>query len=252
MHTIKLTVSLSTLRAARTHAAEKDIRYYLNGVYLDTTRGKVVATNGHRMIVVAAPGVIHGHIREVMPPHTRAGIIIPNDAIDSALKLYSGMYARGKSLANVDVPITLNWTREPDKTRDGVHVIGAPAGTIGVPNGGTIGFEPVDGTFPEWRRVMPQPESVGATQPAILNWRLVAEACEAFEILRDVPKNKSGQIAVRIHTRGNDSAIVTDGQEGAVVIIMPLRNDMHADAVPVALREALADTPAPKSESVAA
>lgn len=248
-HTINLTVSLSTLRAARTHAADGDVRYYLNGVYLDTSRGKVVATDGHRLILIAAPGVNHAYIREGMPPHTRAGVIIPNDAIDAALKLYGGMYARGKALANVDVPVTISWTREPDPTRDSVHVIGRPQGTIGVPNGGTIGFQPIDGIFSEWPRVVPQPESIGDLQPAILNWRYVAQACEAFEILRDVPKKKTGAHPIRIHTRGTDSAVVTDGQEGAVVIVMPQRNDMHAEAVPVALREAHTPTPAPKVDA---
>ena len=150
-HVINLTVSLATLRAARTHAAESDVRYYLNGVFLDTARGKVVATDGHRMLVVSAPGVNHAYIREGMPPHTRAGVIIPNEAIDAALKLYSGQYARGKALADVDVPVTLTWTRTPDPERDSAHVIGRPQGTIAAPTGGKNGFEAVDGVFPDWR-----------------------------------------------------------------------------------------------------
>jgi DNA polymerase III sliding clamp (beta) subunit (PCNA family) len=51
MSTINL--SLSQLRAALLIAAKQDVRYYLNGVYVecDSIRTRVVATNGHMMYV---------------------------------------------------------------------------------------------------------------------------------------------------------------------------------------------------------
>ena len=94
-----LTVSLSTLRAARTHSADKDIRSYLCGVYLDTAHGFVVATDGHRMLTAVEPGVrLDG----------AAPVIIPNDTVDAALKQFAGEYGRGKPLGAVDVSITVD------------------------------------------------------------------------------------------------------------------------------------------------
>jgi len=93
-----LTVSLATLRAARTHTAEKDVRYYLQGVYLDTAAGKVVATDGHRLFAANARGVKSNY----------PAVIIPNETIDAALKQFTGEYARGKSLGAVDVTVTVD------------------------------------------------------------------------------------------------------------------------------------------------
>jgi len=227
---LNLTISLATLRAARTHTAEGDIRSYLNGVYLDVTTGKVVATDGHRMLVISAPGIVHARAydRAVMPPELRAGVIIPNDAIDAALKLYSGEYQRGKRLGDVDVVVTLRWTRELDPTRADVHIIRAPEGTIAVPNGGAVGFRPLDGQFPQWRRVTPAADQLGALELSCTNWQYVADACDAFAILRNKQKKHAGQHAVRIHTRGTSPAIITDGQPDAVAVVMPMRGEIGA------------------------
>jgi hypothetical protein len=247
-----LTVSLSTLRAARTHSADGDIRSYLNGVYLDVTAGKVVATDGHRMLVVSAPDIVHARAydKAVMPPELRAGVIIPNDAIDAALKLYTGEYQRGKRLGDVDVVITLRWVREPDPTREGVHIIRAPEGAIAVPNGGAVGFRPLDGHFPQWRRVMPAADQLGALELSCTNWQYVADACDAFAILRNKQKKHAGQHAVRIHTRGTSPAIITDGQPDAVAVVMPMRGEIGAGALEDALAAAHADTPAPTPADV--
>lgn len=249
---LNLTVSLATLRAARTHTAEGDIRSYLNGVYLDVTAGKVVATDGHRMLVISAPGIVHARAydKAVMPPELRAGVIIPNDAIDAALKLYSGEYQRGKRLGDVDVLVTLRWVRELDPTREGVHIIRQPEGTIAVPNGGAVGFRPLDGQFPQWRRVMPAAGELGALELSCTNWQYVADACDAFAILRNKQKKHAGQHAVRIHTRGTSPAIITDGQPDAVAVVMPMRGDIGAGALEDALAAAHADTPAPTPADV--
>jgi hypothetical protein len=249
---LNLTISLATLRAARTHTAEGDIRSYLNGVYLDVTAGKVVATDGHRMLVISAPGIVHARAydKAVMPPELRAGVIIPNDAIDAALKLYSGEYARGKRLGDVDVAVTLRWVRELDPTRADVHIIRQPEGTLAVPNGGAVGFRPLDGTFPQWRRVMPAADQLGALELSCTNWQYVADACDAFAILRNVSKKAAGQHAVRIHTRGKSPAIITDGQPDAVAVVMPMRGEIGAGALEDALAAAHADTPAPTPADV--
>jgi hypothetical protein len=219
-----LTVSLATLRAARTHAAEKDVRFYLQGVYLDTTAGKVVATDGHRLFAANARGV---------KSHYPA-VIVPNETIDAALKQFTGEYARGKSLGAVDVTVTI----------DESHI------AIGTPTGSVTG-KALDGRFPEWRRVVPKAEDVGEHVPAVLNTQYLADACEALSIARNISKKGAGQHAIRIHMRGTDSTIVADSGADVLVVVMPLRNDLHAETAAVACRMAHDDALAYSAETAA-
>jgi hypothetical protein len=219
-----LTVSLATLRAARTHTAEKDVRYYLQGVYLDTAAGKVVATDGHRLFAANARGVKSNY----------PAVIIPNETIDAALKQFTGEYARGKSLGAVDVTVTV----------DESHL------AIGTPTGSVTG-KALDGRFPEWRRVVPTPDAVGEHVPAVLNTQYLADACEALSIARNVSKKAAGQHAIRIHMRGEFPTIVTDNTIGVLALVMPMRNDLGADVARMACRMAHDDALAYSAETAA-
>jgi hypothetical protein len=211
-----LTVSLAILRAARTHAAEKDIRQYLQGVYLDTAAGKVVATDGHRLFCANARGI----------KSACASVIVPNATLDAALKQFAGDYARGKMLGAADVAITID----------------GPANTLTIttPSGQVTG-QPLDGQYPAYRRVIPTPESVGAPVPAVLNTQYLAEACEALAIARNISKKGAGSHPMRIHTRGTDSAIVADSGADVLVVVMPMRHDLSAETAAVACRMAHED-----------
>jgi hypothetical protein len=219
-----LTVSLATLRAARTHTAEKDVRYYLQGVYLDTTAGKVVATDGHRLFVANARGVKSNY----------PAVIVPNETIDAALKQFTGEYARGKSLGAVDVTVTI----------DESHL------AIGTPTGSVTG-KALDGRFPEWRRVVPKPDAIGAQVPAVLNPRYLTDACEALSIARNLSKKAASQHAIRIHMRGEFPTIVTDNTIGVLALVMPMRNDLGADVARMACRMAHDDALAYSAETAA-
>lgn len=213
-----LTVSLATLRAARTHSADKDVRYYLCGVYLDTKAGKVVATDGHRMLVAHTRGV-----RSAGAP-----VIIPNELLDAALKQFSGEYARGKVLGACDVSIMV----------DGVQ----NSLTIATPTGQVTG-RPLEGIFPEWRRVVPKGDEEGLLDgaPAVLNSDYVTDACAAFAIARNISKATAGQHAVRVLQRGEFPSIVCDRDPDMVVVVMPLRDRMVAEAPIAACRMAHSD-----------
>jgi len=219
-----LTVSLATLRAARTHAAEKDVRYYLQGVYLDTAAGKVVATDGHRLFAANARGVKSNY----------PAVIVPNETLDAALKQFTGEYARGKSLGAVDVTVTV----------DESHI------AIGTPTGSVTG-KAIDGRFPEWRRVVPKPEDIGEQVPAVLNTQYLADACEALSIARNISKKGAGQHAIRIHMRGEFPTIVTDNTIGVLALVMPMRNDLGADVARMACRMAHDDALAYSAETAA-
>ena len=217
-----LTVSLAHLRAARTHAAEKDVRYYLQGVYLDTSAGKIVATDGHRLFAANARGV-----KSAYP-----SVIVPNETIDAALKQFTGEYARGKSLGGVDVKITI----------DGNHI------AIGTPTGSVTGTA-LDGTFPDWRRVVPKPEDIGEQVPAVLNTHYLADACEALSIARNISKKGAGQHAIRIHMRGEFPTVIADITGDTLALVMPMRNDLRAETARVACSMAHEDALAYSAET---
>ncbi|MFZ9960669.1 MAG: hypothetical protein ACO3GP_09770, partial [Candidatus Limnocylindrus sp.] len=187
------------------------MRYYLQGVYLDTAAGKVVATDGHRLFAANARGVKSNY----------PAVIIPNETIDAALKQFTGEYARGKSLGAVDVTVTI----------DESHI------AIGTPTGSVTG-KALDGRFPEWRRVVPTPDAVGEHVPAVLNTQYLADACEALSIARNLSKKAAGQHAIRIHMRGEFPTVVTDNTIGVLALVMPMRNDLSADVARMACRMA--------------
>ena len=217
-----LTVSLATLRAARTHSADKDIRTYLCGVYLDTKAGKVVATDGHRMLVATARGV-----KVDAPP-----VIIPNDLLDAALKQFGGEYARGKALGVVDVAVTVDASAP---SASSARVV-----TIKTPSGQVQGVE-LSGQFPEWRRVVPKADDVATFAPAVLNWEYVMDACEALTIAANIGKAKAGQHATRVQQRGEFPASGCSSNPNVMALVMPLRNGLHAEAPQVACRMAHMD-----------
>lgn len=219
-----LTVSLATLRAARTHAADKDVRSYLQGVYLDTVAGKVVATDGHRLFAANARGVKSNY----------PAVIIPNETLDAALKQFTGDYARGKMLGAVDVTVAI----------DDSHI------AIGTPTGSVTG-KALDGRFPEWRRVVPKAEDVGEHVPAVLNTKYLADACEAIIIARNTPKKFAAELAIRIHMRGEFPTVITDSTIGVLALVMPMRNDLGADVARMACRMAHDDALAYSAETAA-
>lgn len=118
-----LTIPAHKLKAALTHAAVRDVRYYLNGVWLEAAQNgdlHIVATDGHRMFVGVLPGAAAG-----MPELTR--IIVPTDVIK-----------RQAEKGNIEL-----------------------ACDAGVWRLGNEIFKPIDGVFPDWRRAIPSADAEG-------------------------------------------------------------------------------------------
>jgi len=185
-------IKLSALRAARTHAAEKDIRSYLNGICFDFRAGRIYATDGHRLFICNGYKADHD------------SVIVPADTIDAALKQFTGTYGRGK--------------------RNGDYVVGmtvdGDAVTIETPCGMVSG-KLRDGKFPDVSRVVPRyARSIALSG---FNAQYLADASDALAIYRNISAKRN--FGVSIHSRGNEPAIVTDGKDGALVIVMPMRTD---------------------------
>jgi DNA polymerase III subunit beta len=192
------TVSVSALKAARTHAAVKDVRYYLLGVLFDTTAGRIVATDGHRAFICAGPRVDDG-----------PRFIVPSALLDAALKACKGRNA----------PDTLTVNFAPASTPEC-----ARAGTLELVAGAArFAGNEVDGVFPDYQRITPR-KVTGET--AQYNPQYLADAVDALRIHADSPK-----LTPRIEYNGQSPCIVhANGACAAFVLVMPWRVESGMDA----------------------
>jgi DNA polymerase-3 subunit beta len=128
------TINIETLRALLPLAAKKDVRYYLNGVYVDFQRDKT--------IYVATNGAVLGLYTETVENENIFDIIIPCDVVKQ-LKPKRG---------------TAKWgdlTFDPEKNTARIVNPGASQ---------DFGFTPLDGKFPDYTKVIPSETSGEAAQ----------------------------------------------------------------------------------------
>ena len=127
----KKTIELqyNDLRACALFKASNDVRFYLCGIHIGD--GAVVATNGHTLLVCYEPNA------------DGVDLIIPADAIASIIKKV-GTRPNIKSILLHQIEDSEFWLLQ--------HV-----------NGSYELFKPLDGKYPEWKRVdMPKPEKYTA------------------------------------------------------------------------------------------
>lgn len=181
-----VTVPHNTLRALALIAPKADVRFYLNGILIDTsTPGRVmlVACDGHRALIV-------GNVRcdgEIAPGQ----FIVPIEAITSAKPVRKD-------------PITID-VEPVDSIIAKYTVTGKLTGT-----GRTI-----DGRFPDWRRILPARRE-GQGEIAHFNMQYVGDFGRAAELL----DFKYPHI---VHN-GEGAAWVNLGAD-AFGILMPIRGD---------------------------
>jgi hypothetical protein len=139
---IKATIDLRALHAVCECAASKEeTRYYLNGVLIEVYNNQnvYVATDGHRLVAHRQTFPDASKLTELL-----ASAIIPAEEC-KALKPKSATRNSYSATNHADL------TFEPD----GYLRVQRQDGTARL-------FRPIDGTFPDWRRVMPTklPETV--------------------------------------------------------------------------------------------
>lgn len=185
---MKTTIKTSTLKAATHCMAKKDIRYYLCGVLLAFKHGavnrlEVVSTDGHCMSAFSEP------LEYTDNPQTADfEFIIPDSAVKLALK------GAGK--------------------RHELTIESLPDGRYAL--GDTI-FVPIDGKFPDYRRVIPINDVKPSETPLQFDAELLLK----------------GQTALRDYLGGNrytatmahllNVGVMHNGTNQAVVVIMPIR-----------------------------
>jgi hypothetical protein len=187
---MKISIQASAIRAATICAAKKDIRYYLQGVYINVAHrdyATVCGTDGH--VLFAGRAAIENMAGDLLP----FNMIVP---LDVAKKI--------------------------DKKAHAVILESLPDGTYLLD--GTR-FAPLDGRFPDYSRVIPgigqvQPESA---KPGHFDYALIVRGNDALNAYY------GGKAKVYpLEQRGNDSAVMHNGENVAVVVVMPMRiNDVN-------------------------
>lgn len=176
----------NSLKAMAVLASKQDIRYYLNGVLVESNGAhtRLIATDGHLL------GVFQ--ISETAHDDKAFSIIIPNEIITKLDK-------KDNFLSCVDGKWNI----------DG------------------ISFVPVDGKFPDYMRVLPANPATGET--AQFNPELINRFAKCSKLLN------GSKFPVIAHN-GQSSALVDIGLDRFVGVVMPMRNNIVINQIPVWLK----------------
>jgi len=188
-------INMRLLAATALMVSTEETRPYLRGVLLEVTHAGVyyVATDGHR-IVVSWRGPDDAQSRDWIKPEF---IIIPTDECKRA------KIKRGSS---EDGTLTLN-----------------DDGTVTIQHDITWTFKPIDGTYPDWRRVIPREQDkdelacAAHFNPAYL---------QSFQTFAD--KLEFGKVVLNQRDGSSPMPVTFSAHEGGDAgksfgIIMPLR-----------------------------
>lgn len=197
-------IDLQALKAVNLAAIDDETRYYLKGVCLEST------ADGH-ILMVATDGYIAVAARtqsEGLEP-LAAPIIIPSTTIKS-IKLAR----KGPSIGELTV--------------DGLDFTIAPSCAI-------VGGKLIDGTFPDWRRVVPQPQGPLVTAKgeqfrpfAHFNPELLARMQKIGQGLpngRDIP-------VLTVFNADSPALVKLTGDDSAFGVVMPMCADNKMLAAP--------------------
>ena len=193
---MQYSLNINTLKAAHFCSATKDVRYYLNSVYLDFKLGgakpyvNVVSTDGHVLAAYKDTLDIYS------VPDGDFNIMIPLDTVKTLLKMV------GKKQKTVNL----------EKVGDSWRI-------------GDLNFEAIDGKFPDYTRVIPGDNTRNHENGAPrLDPALVLLAQKSFCTRLGKPVNTPGVGSMAYGPSKNDSAILHGGDNTGLVVIMPLRD----------------------------
>ena len=192
----KVTLNIRALRATLVAVSSEETRYYLNGINLEFTPDGVVmaATDGHRMIVLRQPYGEHGATA------AHPSVIVPRDLV-AKLKIHPRM----KTLDTTDLTI-------------------ADDGRLTFEHAGeSFGGSRIDGSFPDYRRIVPQNLTGEAAQ---YNPQYLADFAKAR---KELGGDRTTSPVVRYN---GESPAVVDFAWGtgfqAIGVIMPIRDRTDA------------------------
>lgn len=203
-----ITFSMVQLRAALLCAAKQDIRYYLNGVYIESAPGstRMVATTGHYLLAVDYD---HGDTAT----QWTGNFVLPRDVCEMIAKLkapYDVGIIEIEDVGTAEVDPAWSTLRK-------IHVIG----TISY-YGTRIGFKSVEGVFPDYKRVI---SSWVGTHEDMKAGQYNPEYIGTFSKVAKVFGSKGGSF--NLWQRGEDSALVQFSplpeRINAIGVLMPMK-----------------------------
>ena len=199
MTTTKITLETNIVKAHLLIAPKSDIRYYLNGVYVDVANRRLVSTDGHCLLVTRFnDACIEGDSCE--------SFIISRDQLTIGLKAcLKGM------------PIVIEYT-QADNYLDAEGRSCRPSPTLTVCN---FSGSPVDGKYPEYHRVVPTTIN---NELAQFNPELANCVSEALQLACNSKKNSP-----TLFHNGNNPGVMILGSE-SFGVVMPLRCDVTSSA----------------------
>jgi len=205
-------IDLNLVKTAAFCVSKEETRYYLNGVYITYDKGALisVATDGHRLAAFR-------HTVSQDAPLESFGVIVPL-AIINAIKL--NKHDNTGTLEHVD---GLKWSIS--------H------------NGQTVTFDAIDGTFPDWRRIVPTETSGEIAQFNLSYMNDFAKMSK--QLGRSTP---NANIA---HNGGGPAVITFGGEVDGFALLMPFR-DPSGEAQPLPAWITAPMAAHDKQESVAA
>lgn len=175
-----VTVNAQLVRAAQCCQASKDVRYYLNG-FLLAANGDIVGTDGHRMFKGK-----YANGGEHCPPIENDTIIALDAAVPAGAKL-----------------VTFDFITNVARTDKGK----------------VIGFQIIDGNYPQYSRVIPDDDRENAEDDSHF-------LCPVWA---DIPKifGKDGSFSVNSGGAHNPTRLNYTGKrdalQGACLVLMPAR-----------------------------
>lgn len=179
-----LTINLNQLKALAITASTEETRYYLKGVCIEATPDKAlgISTDGHRLLAIKLDATWDDkpdHFSIIIPLQTIAAIKADRRISTATLKKGADSW----TLTHVDQSIL---------------------------------FKPIDGTYPDWRRIVPDTVSgeVGQYNPSLLaDFQKVAKQLGA-------PKDNNP----KLYHNGTSAAVVMLPVEVEHVgLLMPVR-----------------------------
>ncbi len=161
-----LTIQPNHLESVLIAASKEEARYYLNGVYFHNKDGNLflVATDGHRMIR------IDGGACEPFE-----SFILESATATKALKLVKMLAKEYKPIAHMirlDVDTGAKTIRLVIRNNEGELQ----------KEHDSIAYRPIDGTFPDYERVIPAHDSIEAISQVSINGAYYADMAKAMQI----------------------------------------------------------------------
>lgn len=186
-----ITVPAPLIRAAQACQAKKDIRYYLNGILI-AGNGDIVGTDGHAAFKGNCP---------------EAFFVDDNDLpVDMIIDINGKIPANAKTVRfEFDNPAT--------------------SGMAITDNGKVFTFTVIDGTYPQYDRVIPKPDRLAHSTGFAVNASLIAKVEQCFGkgscvVFRPATEND----CILVEYEGKGAGKFEESLVGSVMAIMPMRS----------------------------